>query len=297
MDERDFEILVGMLREPLASYQALGRGVGLSGTSVKNRLETMRDQGPLQGFVALPRAEVFDRASTIYWTHTGLKARDALEDVLEVDPVVWVNLLSSGDVAVHAYEGPDEDASGDIEDGLGSSLERRGGLAPWPGDVSDAVLSSLDWRILRHLVREPRMPVSELVEHTGLARNTVSKRRRRLFEEGLIGLFPLLEQARTPGLVLYSVIAHVHDEDDRSRVQDLLPGAVPVAHGVGEEGGAGTTFMGHADTIADVTVAHETVQDLDGVEQAQLVIDLERRVAVDRLEAWVEEEIERWEKR
>lgn len=295
MDGRDFEILVGMLEDPTISYQALGRTVGLSGTSVKTRLDRMQEEGPLKGWVGLPHAAVFDRASVIYWATPGREVRGRLEEVLEVDPVVWVSLLPTHEVAVHTYQAPGSAGALELEEVLGASVEGGGGLAPWPGDQADTVLSSLDWRLIRHLVSEPRLSVTELVERTGLTRNTVSKRRGRLFGEGLVALFPLLEQARSPGLVLYSVVVQVQGPEVRSEVQDALPGAVPVVHGEGKQGQPGTTFMGYANTLAEVTIAHEAVVALEGVEEAHLIMDVERLVAVERLEAWVEEEIARWD--
>lgn len=294
MDQRNFEILVGILEDPTISYQALGREVGLSGTSVKARLDRMQDEGPLRGVVGLPHAAVFDRASAIYWVAPGAEAGDRLEEILEVDPVVWVSLLHTREVAVHTYEHPGDERPSELEEVLGASLESGGGLAPWPGDPDETVLSILDWRLIRHLVSEPRLSVAELVERTGLTRNTVSKRRDRLFGQGLMSVFPLLEQARSAGLVLYSVVVHVGEPEVRSRVQEALPGAVPVVHGEGKHGEPGTTFMGYADTLAEVTTAHEEVSALEGVAEARLIIDLERRVAVERLEGWVEEEIARW---
>lgn len=296
MDERDFQILVGLLEDPTASYQALGRVVGLSGTSVKGGLERMREDGPLRGFVGLPHAAVFGRESVIYWANPRRDVRDALEHVLKVDPVVWVSVLPTREVAVHAYEAPGGEDISELEDVLGASLEAGGGLAPWPSDEADTVLSSLDWRLVRHLIAEPRLSVRELVERTGLTRNTVSKRRGRLFGEGFVSLFPLLEQARSSGLVLYSVVVRVEKAGVRARVQEALPNAVAVVHGVGEQGGLGTTFMGHAPSVAEVSIAYEEVGAVEGVREAHLIMDVERRVAVERLEAWADEEIDRWER-
>lgn len=296
MDARDFEILVGILDDPTTSYQALGRRTGLSGTSVKNRLVRLREDGPLKGFVALPHAAVFGRESMIYWANPGRDARDAVEDVLGVAPVVWMSVLPTRKVAVHTYEVPGGVDISKLEDVLGASLERGGGLAPWQGDQAEVMLSSLDWRLVRHLIAEPRLSVRELVERTGLTRNTVSKRRGRLFGEGLVSLFPVLEQARSSGLVLYSVVVRVEEKGVRARAQEVLPNAVPVVHGVGDKGGLGTTFMGYARSVAEVSIAHEEVTALEEVREARLIMDVERRVAVERLEGWVEEEIARWER-
>lgn len=296
MDARDFEILVGILEDPTASYEALGRQVGLSGTAVKGRLKRMQREGPLAGLVGLPHAAVFDRESAIHWAIPDREARHRLDDVLAVDPVVWVSLLHTSEVAVMTYRQPGDAVPSALKEVLGTELASGGGLAAWPGDETETILSSLDWRLLQHLVGDPRSSVANLAERTGLSRNTVRKRRDRLFETGLVGVFPLLEQARSPGLVLYSVVAHVETPEVRATVQEALPGAVPVVHGVSDSGSPGTTFMGYADTLAEVTLAHEEVDALAGVEKANLVIDVERRFARKRVERWVDEQVDRWER-
>ncbi len=295
MDGVDFQILVGLLSEPTASNEALGREVGLSGTSVKNRLERLYEKGPLRGFVGLPHAEVFGRESRIYWGTPGDQGRDRLAEALAVDPVVWVNLLHTGEVAVHLYEAPGGGLPDRVGEILGTELEVSGGISRPGSKPGDAVLSSLDWRLVRHLVREPTLSVRELVDRSGLSRNTVGKRRSRLFEEEFVSLFPLLEQARTPNLFLYSVVVHVGEPAVRSRVQSVLPNAVPVVPGVGKGGAAATTFMGHAGTLAEVSTGYEEVESMEGVQEATLIVDLERLVAVDRLQGWAEEEILRRE--
>lgn len=179
---------------------------------------------------------------------------------------------------------------GELEGILEAPLRSAGGYGTWAGDIEDAELSILDWRLVRHLVREPRLSIAQLVERTGLSRNTVRKRRARLFEARLVTLFPLLETAQASGLMLYNMVVDVDAPEALNDVQEALPhAALLVRHDLGRLQGA--TYMGHADSLADVTTAHAQLERMPGVRKAQLVVDMRRMFATKRVEGWVDQRI------
>lgn len=293
MDERDFQILVEMMRSPTASYESLGRTVSLSGTAVHNRIDRMMQQGPLTGLVGLPNAIVFGRRADVLWTRPPAQTRDRIGNLLAIDPVVWVSLLHTGEVATMVYLEQDEEPPiPDIESVLQAPTTPAGGYSRWSGRPSDAFLSPLDWKVLLHLIRRPRIPVTELAERSGLARRTAMKRRDTLYEQRLVALFPLLETARAPGFMLYNVVVDVEGPSRLSQVQEVLPNSeLIVRHDM--ENAHGATYIGHAETIAEVTLAVEDVKNLPGILRVKLVVDLERIFAADRVEGWVSRRLQK----
>lgn len=289
MDERDFQILVELMRDPTASYESMGRVVSLSGTAVHNRLDRMFEAGPLVGLAGMPHAVVFDRKADVLWARPSGDVRGLLDRLLSVDPVVWVSHLHSGEVAVMVYCARDQEPPvGKLESVLSVPFESSGGYGGSSGDSSDALLSRLDWRVMAPLVRDPRMSVTDLATESGLTRNTARKRRDRLFEHRLLALFPLLQTARAPGLMLYNVIVDVEHGEQLNAVQQILPHAyLIVRHDL--DGAQGATFLGHCDTIAAISLAVEDVKRLPGVKRVKLVVDLERLFAFERVEGWVKE--------
>lgn len=296
MDERDFQIMVALMREPTVSFEALGNEISLSGTAARNRLDRMLKEGPLVGFAGMPNAVVFGRSADVVWADAGPEARGRLEQLLEVDPVVWVSQMHTGQIAVMVYQGEDRSFHKDLEAILETPVRSSGGYAGWKGRPEEAVLSPLDWRLLFHLVRGPRMSVTRLAEKSGLTRNTAKKRRDHLYERGLLSLFPLLETARAPGLMLYNVVVDVQRQGQLNDVQQVLPNAyLIVRHDL--DGLHGATFMGHTETIAGISLALEDVKRLPGVQRARLVVDVKRLFAFDRVESWVKEKIATGESR
>ncbi|TLZ90928.1 MAG: winged helix-turn-helix transcriptional regulator, partial [Methanobacteriota archaeon] len=66
VDERDFQLLANLLKEPLASNEELGRRVRLSGTAVKTRLAGLTEEGVFGGLYGIPAPEVFQRRRHVY---------------------------------------------------------------------------------------------------------------------------------------------------------------------------------------------------------------------------------------
>ncbi len=290
MDERDFQIIVALMRDPTVSFETLGNEISLSGTAARNRLDQMLEEGPLVGFAGMPNAAVFGRNADVVWAEAAPEARERLKQLLEVDPVVWVSQMHTGQIAVMVYPGEDRSFLQELEAILETPVMSSGGYAGWKGRRDEAVLSPLDWRLLEHLVRAPRMSVTDLAKKSGLTRNTAKKRRDALYTRGLLSLFPLLETARAPGLMLYNVVVDVQQQKRLTDVQEALPNAhLIVRHDLG--GLHGATFMGHTETIAGISLALEDVKRLPGVQRTRLVVDTKRLFAFDRVESWVKEKI------
>ena len=66
---------------------------------------------------------------------------------------------------------------------------------------------AVDVRILRALVAEPRLTVSELAERVGVVRNTAQARLERLHREGVLGANDRAVDLRALGFTVHAIIA------------------------------------------------------------------------------------------
>src|SRR5207247_401784 len=57
---------------------------------------------------------------------------------------------------------------------------------PFQAPPKGTVLSPIDWRVMRPLIREPRMPIRTLAERTGLSPKTVRRHRDALLRDGAL---------------------------------------------------------------------------------------------------------------
>lgn len=295
MDGQDVEILARVTSDPMASYAEIGDAVGLSGTSVGNRLERMREQGILAGLRALPIAGLFDRYPTLLSFAPQDEPQALADRFLKVDSVVWVDRHQDDRVTTLVYSQTQVcDALPPLVDLIGEEPELSLTLVERSLGPND-VLSQLDWRLIRQLIEHPRASVTELAERTGLAHNTVRNRRRKLWREGYVHLFPLVETAHAPGLIVFMMVLQVDDPEDRALVQRALPSAVPVSLHEDCGGHPGVTVLGHASTVAELMGMEERVRDTDGLELVLRIHNMDRRFATDRVAGWVDEQIDRWE--
>src|SRR6266550_1407012 len=208
VDERDFQLLAHLLREPLASNEELGRRVRLSGTAVKTRLAGLTEEGVFGGLYGIPAPEVFQRRRHVYVFRGERVNATAPHKAIQMDPVVSVHLRQDGNLPAILYEPPNESADPPEE------LVRTFGAPafsvlprPFQAPPKGTVLSPIDWRVMRPLIREPRMPVRTLAERTGLSPKTVRRHRDALLRDGALTIEVHVRGARAPAVQLVADLA------------------------------------------------------------------------------------------
>jgi DNA-binding Lrp family transcriptional regulator len=297
VDERDFQLLANLLKEPLASNEELGRRVRLSGTAVKTRLERLTEEGVFGGLYGIPAPEVFQRQRHVYVFRGERVNATAPHKAIQIDPVVSVHLRQDGNLPAILYEPPGEAADPPEE------LVRTFGPPsfsvlprPFQAPPKGAVLSPIDWRVMRPLIREPRMPIRTLAERTRLSPKTVRRHRDALLRDGALTIEVHVRGARARGLLLYNLwltLPHMPARD-RHAILTKLPRCAVV--NVMQEPPAIYLFC-RADSYADVLADEAMAKELAGADRSGLVFPLDTAFATDRLESWVDAELARWSSR
>src|SRR5207253_11005885 len=160
VDERDFQLLANLLKEPVASNEELGRRVRLSGTAVKTRLEGLAEEGVFGGLYGIPAPEVFQRQRHVYVFRGERVNATAPHKAIQIDPVVSVHLRQDGNLPAILYEPPNEAADPPEE------LVRTFGAPafsvlprPFQTPPKGTVLSPIAWRSIHPLIPEPGPPI------------------------------------------------------------------------------------------------------------------------------------------
>src|SRR2546426_5255825 len=185
VDERDFQLLAHLLKEPLASNEELGRRVRLSGTAVKTRLEGLTEESVFGGLYGIPAPEVFQRQRHVYVFRGERVNATAPNKAIQIDPVVSVHLRQDGNLPAILYEPPGEAADPPEElvrtfgQPIFSVLPR-----PFQAPPKGTVLSPIDWRGVRPPLSEPPMPLRIPAERTRPSPETVRRHRDALLREG-----------------------------------------------------------------------------------------------------------------
>src|SRR5439155_20852078 len=88
VDEKDFQILARLARDPFASNEGIGGSLGLSGNSAKRRIESLIAEGVVPSTWLFPIPQIFRRHSLIFVYTDMAKPEAAIEVALPTDPVV-----------------------------------------------------------------------------------------------------------------------------------------------------------------------------------------------------------------
>lgn len=293
MDYQDFLILSELMKNPFETYENMGLNVGMRGVSVRARMLKMKETGFLQGIYLIPSPLNFDRSvSTCVFT----RVKDAslkLMDIITVKDVAFAWTDHENDVVVNMYYRSDEERVNSL-----SSLSEILGdnavsiftpMSLLPPMLSSSGLSSIDWKIMEHIVSEPRASTSELSRLTHLSRNTVEMHRKRFISDRLVYPVFISDFTRSSGNIFYGAV--VFFEHPGSLKQLIGLGMIPV-WSMTEPTGA--HFLGFAESLRDVELVKNRVKDIEGVTEFSISIPSGGIFAVERVKHWIRNEIKYW---
>lgn len=292
MDLRDFQILLELQRNPFASIEGIGRSLRISAPAVKVRLKGLEERGVLLGLELLPRPQAFRRHWHIF-AYSNVDPEVDVRRVLGATDVVSVWRGDSGEMMVNTFDRErDAPPPKELRNLLRSEPVGVVSLDP-PGEgvELDTELSSLDWRVIKALLPNPRASLRELARRTGLSERTVRRRREALWTGQHVMVLPIIDTTREPGLIVYAGYLAVKRLEDLDTIN--LPGLVifrrlyhpPAAW-----------FMGHAATLAELQSIERKLKAHSGVVGLDLGPTRAAAMARGRLHRWVQAEVRRWER-
>ena len=293
VDERDFLILSQLRKHPFSSYETLGRGIGLSGKAVKSRIEALQRARILTSLQAMPAARVFRRYPRLFFFKQPIASVEKLYEAIEIDPVVFATADVNRRVAVLAYgrdsvlKPPDE-----LVGLLGPVDFEVTPMYPYPRRELSKPMSLAEFKVLRMLVVNLRVPVNEISSSTGLSQKVAKRARRELFDEGLLQVQPILQSAQSSRIILYEVHVHSNDGSVLSRVKQTLPKSVFI----NQWGRTAVILSCWADSIAEVFENERRLRDEPGVNSVQVKFHARAILSSSRLISWIDEEIVRLKK-
>lgn len=266
MDSKDFRLLVALHEDARASYRSLGRRVSLTAPAVRDRLRRLSEKGILQGFWMTPDPGLLGREDLLVFFHGEWTRADA-ERALIAPDVAWVAWKIDGSLTVQMWPRDAERAMRDLAHVVGRPASGHTLADPTP----HAPVAGLDWRIMEELVDEPRMPLHELCERTGLSPKTVRRHLNGLLEHRAIYITPKLGSLGDAGEVVYTLLVY----------GDVALGEVRKAVGDGillnsAEAPPMKYMLCRATDLNDVTGRLSAVRKLGGVESAFVTLNREQ---------------------
>jgi DNA-binding Lrp family transcriptional regulator len=290
MDERDFGLLAHLFENPFATHQDLGRRQGLSGSAAKRRLEALQRGGVLDGFWAVPAAEVFGLQPRVFVFDLPGSPVAAMDEALREETVVWTMAFQDDSIAALCYLRNPEVPEFLTETFGPPSFVKVPGY-PRPTEPNP-VLSPLDWRLLRAMLEDPRSTPAQLASAAHLSEKTARRRRADLIDRGFVHVHPVVNTARSTGLAVYYMAAYGMPGSPPPYVGHLAQG-VPIQ---GVDVPPATVYFCRASSLADALAQEPWLLLVPGVSLVALAFRTASRVAADRLAKWIGSEAARWDR-
>ena len=294
-DAKDFQLIRSLLREPFASFTRVGEHIGLSGVSVKARLERLQRIGAVRIW-GIPPPQVFHRHAR-FFVYGRVRAREhALALARKSDTVVRAAVGHERSFEIVTYETqPDAPPPPEIVRRMGDPNFAATFHIGDPREL-DRDLSPLDWRILLPLVRDPRTAVQDLANATGLSRKTVRLHRDALVRKQLLFVLPFLAGASSPGLFMYRLFLWMPSTSiaDRNRVLAALP---DTTFNAWTERPAGLWLTGAAPAMATVLQYRDRAEAIPGITRAEYDVFMRNEIFPEKFEGWIRAEQDRWARR
>ena len=265
----------------------------MSGVSVRGRIIRMRDTGILKSIHLIPSPLCFRRKASSYVFTKVTNASSRLHDILSVDDVVLAWTDHENDVLVNMYHKSEKNMAGSLNrlseilgDDYTSAFRP---LSLLPPILSESRFSSIDWKLLEHMVSNPRISNSELSRVTHLSRKTVEKHKANILANRQVYPVFISDFTKVSGHIFYGAVALFETQETLKQLfsLDMIPVWI-----MNEPSGA--YFLGFAGSLRDVEVAKSKIGKISEVTSFSISIPTGGVFGTERVGKWIREAIRQW---
>jgi DNA-binding Lrp family transcriptional regulator len=203
LDELDIHILTDLQLNCRVSYQELSRKYGISANAIRRRILNLEESGVIAGY-SITLSPVMTGTDSLFGLLTTDGSRDEEEMVDEIGSnknIIAAAAYTDGVYALVAeYQGPEE-----LQE-LGTFLrtiksveeaELHTFIRSWGAKMN---LTKTHLRVLEPLLEDPRLPIVDVAQKTGLTARRVRRLIRELEEGGALRFTALPELGATTSL-------------------------------------------------------------------------------------------------
>ena len=223
MDSIDKGIIVDLMRNARVPYQEMANKYGLSANAIKNRIKKLFEVGVFREYyVALSNAMINAESFVCYVDTDCSEDIDDFADQLGLDPRIHtVGPSSRGKYFILGIYLKGPTGLSELGNFIRSfpfveEIELFPTLSP-PGEKIQ--LTQTELLILSHLIKSPRMPISEIARKSGIAPGMITDLLNQLLSSGVIEtgvrLFPNAGD-------FISFVFRIHFNDKSISVQKLI---------------------------------------------------------------------------
>jgi DNA-binding Lrp family transcriptional regulator len=277
LDNTDIEILRILIRDCRTSYTSIGLSIGMSTNAIKTRVKRLISEGIIQRFVTLVDHTIFGYSEVCYLIFRDIKAvQQTLNRIKQLGQVILeVNCIGGVSVLGVAIRKEHEEKIQSLAAALKPALIQNRVVAhSYPIKLK---LRETDFKIIKCLISDARMEISEIAKKVSASSKTVSARLKKMQESRILNFIVATNPLNLKGYIRFGMIIRLdrgrRDDYQKSirRIQEELEASfVIVVPFINQEDVI--NFQLVARSIFEIDPALKKIESLNGVIRADVFI-------------------------
>ena len=212
LDELDAKILRSLSRNCRVSYNSLGNDVGLTAKSVKARVKKMQSSGVIDSFIVKVNPLVLGYSKLCILV-LRINSKTADEKHIRKSLSLLGDILNTGHALGNiltfkfAVKKEAEEKLELLVDAIGQDLVIQNQTAVFPNVIEQP--SYADFKIMRCLIDNPRMEISDIAEKISMSSKTVARRLDKMIENHILDFTIQINFTAIGGYIVSVISANV----------------------------------------------------------------------------------------
>jgi DNA-binding Lrp family transcriptional regulator len=292
LDETDVAILRILFNDCRTSYRSIGHSIGLSVNAVKARVKRLLSTGVIQDFstVINPAAFGYTKLCHLVIRNSSKTLGEPLNRLKLVgEPVMKLDCIGGISVIIVAIREQEEEKIQLLSEALKPAVVQDCFVGKYYSSPMQK-LRKTDFNILKCLISNPRMEISEISRRISVSSKTVSNKLEKMKENRMMHFIVRTGQTSMQGYVRFIMIIRIERKGSQKsirQIQEQLEKDFVIAFPMIIQEDV-TTWQLVARNIFEIDPALKKIESVEGVKIADVYIPFRRELYTD----WVLREID-----
>jgi DNA-binding Lrp family transcriptional regulator len=204
LDEVDLRILNSLARNSRLSYAKIAKSMNLTTKSVKSRVDKMLNEKVISRFIMFVEPALLGYNTTCTLVIKRNDLSQSLSDKVDLvgDVIYRFSILGGVEGIVIGTRDSSEDKLSLLLD-MVKSYTIGTLVQKYPNPKLNFKLTELDYQIIKHLLQDPRLEISELANKSGLSTKFVHRRLQKIQDNGLLQFTILPNPTTINGQIIF----------------------------------------------------------------------------------------------
>jgi Lrp/AsnC family transcriptional regulator for asnA, asnC and gidA len=221
LDETDIDILRILFNDCRTSYRSIGHSVELSTNAVKARIKRLFSTGVIQDFSTMINPAAFGDPKLCHLTIKDSKTLKETMNRLKLlgEPVMKLYCIGGISVIVVAIRKQEQEKIQLLSETLKPAIVQNCFVGQSPPTTQK--LRETDFKILKCLISNPKMEISEIARRISVSSKTVSSRLEKMKENKMLHFIVKTGPASMQGYVRFIMIIRMERKGSQKSIRQI----------------------------------------------------------------------------